>query len=280
MGKRVFSSTLLWGIVIATMWFFRTGGAIVLGTIVSMLTLREFYRLMQGCGYTPFVNLGTAMGGVVTLAPWIERHVAWLPAHLLLPAAAVVFSLRLLGERTPEHRVDALASTLFGLVYVALLLQYFIRLLLPDPAQPIGANGRLLLCLWVIAATKFCDMGALLTGLAIGRHKMSPQISPKKTWEGAAGGIVASMGIGAALAWFGQTQGIVPAGLTPWVGAAMALPLALLGIVGDLVESILKRRANLKDSASIIPAQGGFFDMSDSLILTAPVGYFMLHLLR
>jgi phosphatidate cytidylyltransferase len=104
---------------------------------------------------------------------------------------------------------------------------------------------------------------------------MSPLISPKKTWEGAAGGIIASIAIGAALAWYGHD--VLPARLTPLMGALLAIPVACLSIVGDLVESVIKRRANIKDSAAIIPAMGGFFDMSDSLLLTAPVGWAILH---
>lgn len=276
MGKRVFSSTLLWSIVIVTLWFGRNTGAVVLCALVSVLTLREFYRLMRGCGYLPFDKLGTVVGGLITLAPWIEQHLNF-PTHLMLALGTVVFAVRLLGERTPENRVESLASTLFGLVYVALLLQYFVRIVLPVPNDPLSPNGRLLLCLWLIAATKFCDMGGLLTGMAMGRHKMSPQISPKKTWEGAIGGIVASIAIGAAIAWFGR--GSLPPRMTPLIGALMAIPVAIVGIVGDLVESVIKRRANIKDSAAIIPAMGGFFDMSDSLILTAPVGYFLFSLL-
>jgi phosphatidate cytidylyltransferase len=119
-------------------------------------------------------------------------------------------------------------------------------------------------------------MGALLTGLAIGKHKMSPLISPKKTWEGAVGGVITSMAVGALFAWWARD--LLPPHMTPLVAAAMALPIAILAIIGDLVESIIKRRADIKDSARIIPAMGGFFDMSDSLILTAPIGYLMFGL--
>lgn len=271
MGKRVFSTVLLWSIVGAVLWFFRTAGALVLTTAVSMLTLREFYQLMRGCGYAPFDKLGTVLGGLITVAPWLEVQFGW-PTHLVVGFATIAFAVRLLGERTPENRVESLCSTLFGLVYVAWMLQYFVRIVTPLPGDTIVPDGRLLLCLWLIAATKFCDMGALLTGLAIGRHKMSPQISPKKTWEGAVGGVVLSMAIGATIAWL--ARGHLPAHMTPLAAALMAAPIAVLGIVADLVESVIKRRANIKDSGSIIPGMGGFFDMSDSLILTAPVGYF------
>jgi phosphatidate cytidylyltransferase len=274
-GKRIFSTILLWSIVGTALWFFRTNGALVLTVIVSMFTLREFYQLMRGCGYTPFDKLGTVFGGLITLSPWIEAHWHW-PTHLLLAFAVVVFGVRLLGERTPENRVESLCSTLFGLVYVSFMLQYFVRIATPLAGDTITPNGRLLLCLWVVAATKFCDMGALLTGLAIGRHKMSPQISPKKTWEGAVGGVVFSMAIGATIAWLARNE--FPAHMTPLVAALMAAPIAVLGIVADLIESVIKRRANIKDSGAIIPGMGGFFDMSDSLILTAPVGFFFFAL--
>lgn len=275
MGQRVFSSVLLWSIVIAVMWFLRNDGVVLLATLVSVLTLREFYALMRACGYTPFDKLGTLCGGLITVAPWIEARLPW-HTHLFLPFAVVAFAIRLLGERTPENRVASLCSTLFGLVYVSLMLQYFVRIVTPLPGDAISPAGRLWLCLWLVATTKFCDMGALVTGFAIGRHKMSPLISPKKTWEGAVGGVIASMGIAALIAWFARAE--MPAHLTPLRAALFGAPIAVLGIVGDLVESAIKRRANIKDSGSLIPSMGGFFDMSDSLILTAPVGYLLFAL--
>lgn len=79
------------------------------------------------------------------------------------------------------------------------------------------------------------------------------------------------MAVGALIAWL--ARGIFPAHMTPLVAGLMAAPIAVLGIVADLVESVIKRRANIKDSGAIIPGMGGFFDISDSLILTAPLGY-------
>jgi phosphatidate cytidylyltransferase len=274
-AKRIFSTVLLWTIVGGSLWFFRTTGALVMIGLLSVLTLREFYALMHGAGYSPFDKFGMAFGAVITLAPLLEANFHW-PIHLLLPLATIVFAIRLLGERTPETRVESLCSTLFGLVYVSLLMQYLTRIVLPLPGDVVSANDRLLLCLWVIATAKFCDMGALLTGLAIGRHKMSPVISPKKTWEGAGGGVCFSMGVGALIAWL--AHGHFPAHLTPLNAALMAAPIGVLGIVADLVESVLKRRANMKDSGATIPGIGGMFDLSDSLLLAAPVGYFFFQL--
>ena len=275
MVKRTLSTLVLWTVVGSALWFFRTRGALVLIALVSVLTLREFYKLMRASGFTPFDKLGLLFGGLITIAPWTEARFGW-HAQLLLPLATVIFAVRLLGERTPENRVESLCSTIFGLAYVALLLQFFVRIVAPLPGDTVSATGRLLLCLWLVATAKFCDMGALLTGLAIGRHKMSPQISPKKTWEGAVGGVLFSMGIGGLIAWLARSE--LPPHMTPLHAALMAVPIAILGIVGDLIESIIKRRANIKDSGGAIPGMGGFFDMSDSLILVAPVGFILFRL--
>lgn len=275
MGKRIFSTILLWTLIGVSLWFFRTNGALVLVTLISVLTLREFYQLMHGSGYDPFDKFGMFFGGIITLGPWLQANYSW-PSHVILPLAVVVFAVRLLGERTPETRVESLASTLFGLVYVAFMLQFLVAIITPLPGDTISADARLLLCLWLIAVTKFCDMGALLSGMAIGRRKMSPTISPKKTWEGAAGGVLFSMGIGAVIAWL--ARGIFPPHLTPLVAAMLAIPIAILGIVADLVESVLKRRANMKDSGATVPGIGGMFDLTDSIILVAPVGYFFFGL--
>ena len=275
MGQRILSTFLLWTLLGGALWFFRTPGALVVITLISALTLREFYQLMRGAGYDPFDKFGIAVGVLVTLAPWLEARLGW-PMGMVLPLAVVVCAVRLLGERTPETRVEALATTLFGIVYVPLMLSYLVAILVPRPGDAAGADARLLLALWLVAVAKFCDVGALLAGLAFGRHRMSPQISPKKTWEGAAGGILCSMGVGAGIAWLARD--VLGGQLTPGRAALVAIPVAVLGIVADLVESVIKRRANLKDSGRAIPGIGGMFDLSDSMILAAPVGYLLLGL--
>ena len=275
MAKRICSTVLLWLVIFAVLWFFRTGGAVAAIVAISVLTLREFYKLMAASGGAPFARLGLLFGGLITLSPWTEARLG-LPAHPLVALATLVFSIRMLSERAPEKRVEALASTLFGLVYVSLLLQYLVRIVTPLPGDAIAPEGRLVLCLWVVGVAKFCDVGALLTGLACGRHAMAPGISPKKTWEGAAGGVAISMGVGALVFWLGR--GVLPAGMGPLRGALLAAPLAVVAIVSDLVESVLKRRAALKDSGGGVPGIGGIFDLSDSLILAAPVGFFLLGL--
>lgn len=276
MAKRILSTMVMWSLLFVTMWYYRNIGAVLLATALSVLTLREFYQLLGGAGMAPFRRFGMAFGGLITLAPWLQAQFGLPASSHALALAVIVFSIRILSERDPATRVEALASTVFGLVYVALMLQYLVRILTPLPGDSVTPDGRIVLCLWLVASAKFCDVGALLTGLAIGRHHMAPQISPKKTWEGAVGGVLMAMGVGALVAWLGR--GTLPPHFTPMIGALLAAPVGLVAIVSDLIESIIKRRAAIKDSGAGVPGIGGFFDVSDSLLLTAPLGYFLLGL--
>ncbi len=156
------------------------------------------------------------------------------------------------------------------------MLQFLVRILLINGPH---AHTGLAFALWLIAVSKFCDVGALLSGMAFGKHKMAPVISPKKTWEGAIGGLLTSAALGAGIVYFCHAYNYFPATFTPLLAAAVAVPIAGFGIVSDLVESVIKRRANTKDSGAAIPGIGGMFDLSDSLILTAPVGFLVFSLL-
>jgi phosphatidate cytidylyltransferase len=280
MAKRILSTLALWAAVFLVLWFFRTAGAVAMMAVLSALTLREFYRLQATAEFAPFAGLGMLFGALITLSPWLEARFGGpehhFASHSLLPLATVVFAIRILSERSPEKRAPALSSTLFGLAYVALLLQYLVRIATPLPADGISANGRLILCLWVVAVAKFCDTGALLTGMAAGRHKLAPSISPKKTWEGAVGGVLLAMAVGALVAGLGRRW--LPESMSPLHSALIAAPVAVAAIVSDLVESIIKRQANIKDSGEAVPGIGGIFDLTDSLLLAAPVAYFLFGL--
>jgi phosphatidate cytidylyltransferase len=271
-GKRIFSTVFLWLIIFATMYFFRTQGGIVLAVLVGTLTLRELYQMVRRMGHAPFDRLGLLFGAAIMLAPVVQ--IPLITPETTLAVAAVIFAIRIVGERNPENRVESIAWTLFGLIYVPFMLQFLVRILLISGPH---ANTGLVLVLWLIAVSKFCDVGALLSGIAFGKHKMAPVISPKKTWEGAIGGVLTSAALGAGIAYF--CRDYLPASLTPPLAAAVAVPIAVFGIVSDLVESVIKRRANTKDSGATIPGIGGVFDLSDSLILTAPVGYLVFSLL-
>lgn len=274
MGKRIFSTVLLWLVILTTMYFFQARGGMALLVLVALLTQAELYQMVTLMGHRPFRRTGLLFGAVIMVSPVLTSIFPLLTPGNLLAAATVVFAIRLVGERPQESRVESLAWTLFGVAYVPFMLQFLVHILLIDFPMP---HTGLALALWLIAVSKFCDVGALLAGMAFGRHRMAPVISPKKTWEGAAGGLATSAALGAAIVYF--LPQYFPAGLSPAVAALVALPIAAAGIVSDLVESVIKRRAGTKDSGAAIPGIGGMFDLSDSLVLTAPLGYFVFRLL-
>lgn len=272
MSKRILSTFILWTTVILCLRFLGSTGGVWLVTIIAVLTLREFFGLLRRVGIEPFERVGMTMAALLCLAPRYIEHQG-IGTSAIVALTVILFSVRILGERQAHQRVETLAWTLFGVLYIPFMLHYLVRIILID--EPMPATG-LVFCVWLIAVTKFCDVGALLAGMAFGRHRMAPNISPKKTWEGAIGGGAVSMAVGAGLAY--GLHDYLPDSFRPAVAAALALPLAALAIVSDLVESIIKRHADAKDAGRTIPGIGGVFDLSDSLILTAPVGYvaFML----
>jgi phosphatidate cytidylyltransferase len=273
--KRILSTLVLWSVILGSLWAFGAHAAVALVTVLAALTLHEFYTMAAKLGGRPFRWMGLVFSVLITAGPYLLGYVtdetealARLPSGLLV-LALIISCVRVLGERDPATRVETIASTIMGVMFVPYMLQFMVAILMRDGSE--GEN--LALCLWTVAVSKFCDVGALLTGLAFGKHKMAPTISPKKTWEGAVGGVLVSAGLGAGIAYFGSAY--FPASLTPLLGALFALPIALITIVSDLIESALKRRADIKDTGVLIPGIGGAFDLTDSLILSAPVAYFL-----
>ena len=182
--------------------------------------------------------------------------------------------------------VKRLLPTFFGLLFVTFLLHYFVRILRETdaPANPECIGFGLFFCLWIVLVAKFSDIGALLVGKTIGRTKMAPSISPGKTVEGLLGGLGASAGIGALIPWLalGHLAHLFDFGtavFTPSQGALWGLVIAIVSVIGDLIASVLKRLAGMKDSGGAIPGIGGLLDLTDSLILSAPTGYFIILLL-
>ncbi|MEI7800748.1 MAG: phosphatidate cytidylyltransferase [Opitutaceae bacterium] len=276
MLSRIISTLALWSIVLSSLWYFGAHAAVVLLTLLSALTLHEFYGLTEKMGARPFRWMGILVSGLITAGPYYltfflqENYETANLASGLLVLALLVACVRVLRERDADVRVETIAATIGGLLYIPFMLQFLTGILMRDS----DSSANLTLCLWVIAVAKFCDVGALLTGLAIGRHKLAPNISPKKTWEGAFGGVLIAAGIGAAIAFFAAD--LLPESFTPTLAAILAVPLAIVAIISDLIESVIKRRADAKDTGELIPGIGGAFDLTDSLILTAPVAYFIL----
>lgn len=275
MLARISSTLILWTVILGGLYFFGAHAAVALATLLAVLTLHEFYGLTAKMGAKAFHGMGLGFAALMLAGPYYlawfteEAEVPGSVAAGLLVLALLVACIRSLRERDTASRVETIAATVGGLLYIPYLLHFLVRILMRDA----DSIENLTLCLWVVAVAKFCDVGALLTGLLLGRHKLAPEISPKKTWEGAVGGVLISAGIGAGIAFFASDR--LPESLTPAVAAIIAVPLAIIAIISDLIESAIKRRADTKDTGQLIPGIGGAFDLTDSLLLTAPVAYFI-----
>jgi phosphatidate cytidylyltransferase len=207
--------------------------------------------------------LGTA---AVLIANWATR-VADPPAEPWLFIAgdlAMVTLLAFLVEmalfREPGHSVLRVALTVWIVAYLGLLPSFFVQLrwLAPERAQ-----AALALAIFV---PKGCDIGAYFTGRLLGKHKMTPVLSPKKTWEGLAGGLVVAIAVAVALNRLG-------AGLSDLAAVGFGLTVGTAGVFGDLAESLIKRDCQRKDASQIMPGFGGVLDVVDSIIFAAPVAY-------
>lgn len=273
--KRIFTTLALWAAIISLLWFFKAHAAVWIVALMAVVSVYEMDKLMRAIGPQPFQIMSMIIAGLMIVVPFYFPQLRLTAADLLV-VGVLAGAIRILSERDTVTRVGALASTLFALVYLPLMLSYFVRIIgaYTNDAYPYAG---VLFFIWVVIVTKLCDTGALLTGMAIGKHKMTPVISPKKTWEGVAGGIVTSALISALFAWL--FSNLLPPSFTPRFAALVALPLAVLGVIGDLVESIIKRRADIKDSGNLAPGIGGMFDLTDSLILTAPAAFWLLRLM-
>ncbi|QWW18810.1 phosphatidate cytidylyltransferase [Schaalia sp. 19OD2882] len=210
-----------------------------------------------------FVRVGIRMA----LAPLYVGGVGMLTCAWTLGPEALVVSLfltvlavmawRLLDGRSPA-RVSDVTASVFAAVYVPFLAS-FVILILRDFHQP-----------WLIAVyagiTALNDLGGWGAGVLFGKHPMAPRLSPKKSWEGFAGSVLACTG-GAVLAFW-------LLGAHWWWGILVGVVIAAVGTLGDLTESLLKREVGLKDMSNLLPGHGGLLDRVDAMLVTAPVFHF------
>lgn len=187
-------------------------------------------------------------------------------------SAAVVLIVSMVyytRDQTTQGVVAAVASTLLCFVYVGLMGGMLVAIRKEH-------SGWWLLA--VLAITKSCDIGAYFTGTLIGRHKLIPWLSPGKTWEGLIGGMAAAAGVGALATTFVPNA---PSSQDPywWEGLILGAVLGLVGQAGDLVASVFKRDAGIKDYSATLPGFGGVMDILDSPLLVAPVAYWLLKII-
>jgi len=225
----------------------------------------ELHRMARLTGAEPplWYALAVALVALAGSACFALRLINLFDGTIIMAALAgvLVLSLPLLfvvelyrGKATPMANTGA---TLVSLVYIAFPLTLLVWL---PGIFSTKFNGWYFLCYMFLVWAN--DVGAYIFGVTLGRHKLMERISPKKSWEGFIGGILLSVGTGAAIgAATGQSIAVL---------MGVGLVVALSGVAGDLVESMFKRSAGVKDSGTMMPGHGGFLDRFDSVLVSAP----------
>lgn len=253
-------------------WVIALGGpvyAILVGFIL-LLAAREYHRLFQAGGQRPagpLLLIGAPLLALARALPGLSP--GGVLAALIL--ATLVWHLVDFERGAPASGTD-FAITLGGLLYLGWMGGYLIDLRrLPDG---LWWTATLLSAVWL------ADTAAYAVGRALGRRLLAPRLSPKKTWEGFVGGVAGSaLGTGVlALVW---GLGAGPASLVNWpAGLLLGAVIGLVGPVGDLGISMLKRQTGVKDSGHVIAGHGGVLDRIDSWLIGIPVGYYGVLLLQ
>ena len=279
--RRLVSFVVLWTIVLTALF---SGNRVVSDSVflvimvaLAMMGLAEFYGLAARRELACFDRWGIFGGVLLMVGTFLnltgQIGTSGSPARVndfetsFLLLFVLGLCLRQFFSRSNTAGMVAISTTLFGLMYVPWLLNFIQKINFFPHVQ-----GHYYL-LYFLLITKLSDTGAYVTGSLIGRHKMIPRISPGKTWEGFAGALVLST---LASLLFTQVFGAKMAGMNPFHAIILGLVLGIGAVVGDLIESLFKREAGVKDSGRFFPGIGGILDLLDSLLFNAPIMYLYL----
>ncbi len=282
-ARRLTSTVVLWTIILLALF---SGNEIIsnyvfLGIIVflAITGLIEFYGIAAARNLVCFRYWGIIGGTLLMLGTFLHATghlgIHGTPSRVndfettFLIVFVLGLCLRQLFSRSNTAGLLAISTTLFGLMYVPWLLNFIQKI---NFFPGLDGGGKYYL-LYFVLITKFSDTGAYAVGSLIGRHKMIPRISPGKTWEGFCGAIAVSTIASLVFAHFFQHQ--MP-GMTIVHAGILGVILSLSAVVGDLIESLFKREAGVKDSGKLFPGIGGILDLLDSLLFNAPIMYLYL----
>jgi phosphatidate cytidylyltransferase len=247
--------------------------------LIVAVGLREFYDGCRKAEFTPRDWVGYGAAGVFLLAAFPPFRAVEFPLLTGGLTALVMISLASEALRRDHAPLRSLPVTWLGAVYIAWLAPFLLRLrvegegaLASVPWSPgaawmaaSGKGGWIVLLLFL--ATAAADSGAYFVGKSLGKHKMAPEVSPGKTWEGFAGGCVAAVLVGLSAG--------VAMGLSPAFSAAVGAVTAAVAPLGDLSKSAIKREIGIKDFGALLPGHGGALDRFDSLLFVAPAVYWL-----
>lgn len=271
--KRILTAIIGIPVLLYTVWSQSPYFFVALTAIAALLALSEFYGLAGKFGCKPQLVAGYAAALVVLASFLFDKPSLAVLAVISLSILSLAVALGSSNEL--KDSLMSVSSTMFGVVYVALLPGCLIGVrMLPDAITDLTAPhlaSKLLTMFF--AMVMMTDTGAYYVGRTLGRHKLAPRISPGKTIEGAIGGFVMAVVTGALckVIFFHEIA------LTHAI--ALGAAIGLVGQIGDLAESMLKRGAGVKDSGNLLPGHGGMLDRIDSILFCAPLLYYYARLL-
>jgi phosphatidate cytidylyltransferase len=247
----------------------RRGGYYYLALIDIMILvgLWEFYRMMEAKGLRPYKTMGFLSGLALS---WYVFFQQGIYANLLLSIIFIGIMVLELARKEKGLAVYHISVTLFGVFYVAWLGSHLILLRELPHLKGLEYSLGFSFVIVVFAITWCYDTGAYFIGSWLGRRKIFPNVSPSKTLEGAVGGVACSI-VGVLIA-----RATIASYLTLAEAVGLAFVGSVIGQLGDLVESMIKRDVKIKDSSKTIPGHGGVLDRFDSILFTAPVIYYFL----
>jgi phosphatidate cytidylyltransferase len=241
--------------------------------VLSLLGCREFLALL-GPSRRPWPVLCYVGVSLLVVVNWLPHLFPLASSISADPFRWVLGVLAAMASFQPEQSdtLSRLAMLIFVATYLGVLPSFLAQLRWPESVRAVDAERQAVIALALaIFIPKCCDIGAYTTGRLIGKHKMSPVLSPKKTLEGLAGGLV-----------FGMVAAVLINRLGPalrgddWMAAAFGLTVGGTGVLGDLAESLIKRECRQKDASQVMPGFGGVLDVVDSILFAAPVAYLWL----
>ena len=235
--------------------------------VLSLATLLEFFKLIKSAGIRPHRNIAVVAATLIFLMTAGYHYLQFETKYLLL-MVPLIFSV-FISELYKKNKIPFanISYTFVGFIYVTVPFCLFYSLgFMVNSEYNFHIPLSFLLMLWA------SDTGAYLFGSKFGRTRLFERHSPKKSWEGFFGGMFTSVVVSYLLSIFFKD-------MNPFYWAGMAVLIVSFGTLGDLVESMLKRSLNAKDSGSILPGHGGFLDRFDGLLLGAPVVYAYIYLI-
>lgn len=267
---RLLSSVVLVVLALVTIL---TGGCL-LAAVLLFLSLTAFHELMKACklsGEPGRINGLEWTGGIGIIVYYLVMVFTEERSYLFLILITVLVAYMFLYVFTfPKYRAEQIMCAFFCVAYAPVMLSfiYLVRVL------PYGVYT-----VWMIFISSWiCDTCAYLSGMLLGKHKLAPVLSPKKSVEGAIGGIVGSALVGALYGYF-IVEAVISEQQITWIFVLISAIGAVVSQVGDLAASAIKRNHEIKDYGKLIPGHGGVMDRFDSVIFTAPMIYFLALLL-